>query len=107
MICAVCRREARGFGFSPSLIRRSGPMLQLCSRRCQDIAVRCKGMINPSENEQTALLAAGKTGGAYIERLGKTDIATWSALEWTSFIDAVVSAYHEHLASAESDDLLW
>lgn len=64
-------------------------------------------MIDPSENEQAALLAAGQTGGAYIERLGKADIATWSALEWTNFIDAIVTAYHEHLASVESDDLLW
>lgn len=62
-------------------------------------------MIDPSENEQAALRAAGQTGGRYIERLGKTEIATWSALEWTNFIDAIVTAYHEHLASVELEDL--
>jgi hypothetical protein len=63
-------------------------------------------MVDPSKNEQAALLAAGQTGGAYIERLGKTDVATWSALEWTNFIDATVTAYHEHIAAVETDDSL-
>jgi hypothetical protein len=63
-------------------------------------------MIDPSKNEQAAICAAGDAGGVYIERLGKTDVAMWAEVEWTSFINAVLTAYHEHLASVELDELL-
>jgi len=106
VICAVCRREARGFGFSPSLIRVKAPTVLLCSRQCQDIVARLKGMIDASEHERAALTAAGISGGEYVERTGRTDLTLWSAEEWSVLIDVIVTAYQDHLRAAHADDVL-
>jgi hypothetical protein len=106
VICAVCRREARGFGFSPSLIRVKAPNVLLCSRQCQDIVARLKGMIDASEHERAALTAAGISGGEYVERTGRTDLALWSTEEWSVLIDVIVTAYQDHLRAAHADDAL-
>jgi hypothetical protein len=106
VICAVCRREARGFGFSPSLIRVKAPTVLLCSRQCQDIVARLKGMIDASEHERAALTAAGISGGEYVERTGRTDLTLWTAEEWSVLIDVIVTAYQDHLRAAHADDVL-
>jgi hypothetical protein len=102
MLCDVCRREARGFGFSPRLIRRSGRDLWLCSMRCTDIAKRLEGMIDPNEHEEAAMRHAGRVGGEYVESLGRTDLSAWSEKEWATLIDVVVTAFQDNLRDAYS-----
>jgi len=78
MMCAICRRDARGYGFAPSFIRIDAPAVKLCSRRCQDITGKLSGMIDPNKHETDALLAASISGGAYVETIGKTDLSGWT-----------------------------
>jgi hypothetical protein len=78
----------------------------LCSRQCQDIVARLKGMIDASEHERAALTAAGISGGEYVERTGRTDLTLWSAEEWSVLIDVIVTAYQDHLRAAHADDVL-
>ncbi len=78
----------------------------LCSRQCQDIVARLKGMIDASEHERAALAAAGISGGEYVERTGRTDLTLWSAEEWSLLIDVIVTAYQDHLRAAHADDVL-
>ena len=104
MMCAICRRDARGFGFAPHLIRVRAPSVKLCSMRCQDIAARLKGMIDPNTHELNALAAAGNAGGAYIESLAKTDLAQFSAQEWATLVEVIVTAFQDHLRNAYADD---
>ena len=103
-MCAVCRRDARGYGFAPELIRISAPAVKLCSRRCQDIAARLKGMIDPNKHEANALAAAGMSAGAYVEEIGKTDLASWTEQEWATLIDVAVTAFQDFLRQAYADD---
>ena len=100
MLCDICRREYRGFGYSPRLTRQSGPDLWACSMRCLDIIGRLKGMIDPNEHEVAALRQASAVGGEYIESLGRTDLAQWSEQEWTTLIDVVVTAFQDDLREA-------
>ena len=59
MMCVICRRDARGYGFAPRYIRLDAPDSKQCSRRCQNITARLKGMIDPNKHEANALAAAG------------------------------------------------
>jgi hypothetical protein len=104
MMCAICRRDARGYGFAPSFIRIDAPAVKLCSRRCQDITGKLSGMIDPNKHETDALLAASISGGAYVETIGKTDLSGWTEQEWAELIDVIVTSFQDFLRQAYADD---
>jgi hypothetical protein len=104
MMCAICRRDARGYGFAPALIRIDAPPVKLCSRRCQYIAGRLSGMIDPNKHEINALSAASVSGGSFVEKTGKTDLASWTEQEWATLIDVVVTSFQDFLRQAYADD---
>ena len=104
MICAVCRREARGFAFDPKLGRIKGKAASACSMRCLEIVFRGKGMIDPTPNEKAAMESGGQLGGEYLDSIGKTDLAALSANEWATFVEAVVTGYCDHLREMAARD---
>ena len=104
MLCAICRRDARGFGFVPALIGVDAPSVKLCSVRCMDLARRLKGMIDPNQHEAAALAAAAQAGGVFVELTGKTDLVRWSAEEWDRLIDVIVTEFQDVLRRAYADD---
>jgi hypothetical protein len=55
-------------------------------------------MVDPSPNEIAALEAASPAGGAFLEALGKTDLAALTYDEWMQFIETVVSAFQDKMA---------
>ena len=61
-------------------------------------------MIDPNTHELNALAAAGAEGGAYVESLGKTDLALFTAQEWSTLIEVIVTAFQDHLREAYADD---
>ena len=104
MLCAVCRREARGFGFSPRFIHAEAPRLQLCSMLCQNITARLKAMIDPKKHEVQALAAASRGAGEYVESLGKTDLAAFTQEQWATLIEVVVTAFQDHLRTVYANE---
>jgi hypothetical protein len=70
--CAVCAREARGFGYVHQMRRDLYPVYRFCSRRCQDagaaLASRNKGMIDATPIEKQAIK---ETRRALAEALGE------------------------------------
>jgi hypothetical protein len=104
-LCAVCRREGRGFGFHPALIGLKGASLPACSMTCLDIIARRRGaMIDPTPNERAAVRHAGEMGGEYLESLGRTDLARLSEAEWLAFVEAVVTGYCDRLRDLAGRD---
>ena len=108
-LCAVRRREPRGFGrfdarFPVADPRRDAGRRWLCSARCQDILHRRHGMIDPTPNEQAAMAAGGEAGGAYLESLGKSDLAALDVEEWRTLIEIVVTGYCDHLRELAAQD---
>lgn len=61
-------------------------------------------MIDPTPNETEAMTVGGQEGGAYLESIGKSDLATLSATEWDQFIDVVVTGYCDHLRELAARD---
>jgi len=61
-------------------------------------------VIDPSPHEMQALAAASAQGGAYIESLAKTDLAQFTAQEWATLVEVIVSAFQDHLCQAYAND---
>jgi len=61
-------------------------------------------MIDPTPNEQAAMAAGGEAGGAYLESLGKSDLAALDVEEWRTLIEIVVTGYCDHLRELAAQD---
>ena len=108
-LCVVCHREPRGFGWFDARFKVSDPRRdltrrRLCSRTCQDICHRRRGMIEPTPNEQAAMAAGGDAAGAFLESLGKTDLAALTTPEWRQLIEIVVTGYCDKLRELAGQD---
>jgi hypothetical protein len=108
MICPVCRRGTRGFGWFDARFglgdsRRDRSRRWLCSLTCQDICHRRPGMIDPTRHERAAMVHAVEMAGEYIERLGRTDLMTWSSEEFSALIEVIVTAFTDRLRELGDD----
>ena len=61
-------------------------------------------MLDPNIHEQNALQDAGQAGGDYVESLVKTDLAAWTAGEWSQLIDVIVTAFQDSLRTAYANE---
>ena len=61
-------------------------------------------MIDPTPNEEAAMTAGGDAAGAYLESLGRSDLATLSPAEWRQLIEIVVTGYCDTLRDLASQD---
>jgi hypothetical protein len=109
MICPVCRRASRGFGwfdaqFGIGDLRRDQSWRWLCSLLCQEICHRRRGMIDPTRHERAAMDHAIAMAGPHIESLGRTDLMTWSPEEFATLIEVVVTAFTDRLRKLGDDD---
>jgi len=92
MTCVVCGRSARGYAYQePS--NPLAPKLAACSMRCLEIIYR-NGKVgfvfNLNHYENQAVDAASDEAGAYLEEIGKTDLATLTPDEWRNLISLVL-----------------
>lgn len=58
-----------------------------------ETVTRNLSMIDPSDIEKCAMDDAGTLGGAYLDSIGKTDLATLTKEEWNAFIEVVCGGY--------------
>ena len=61
-------------------------------------------MIDPTPNEEAAMATGGQAGGAYLEALAKSDLATLSQPEWRQFVEIVVTGYCDTLRELAGQD---
>lgn len=92
MICHICHRAARGFGYHPRLARKLGEPTYYCSREHQK-------MIDKDKNEVLAIDAGGNAGGEYLDSINKTDLEKLSVEEWDQFVECIVTGYVDHLTN--------
>lgn len=103
-ICAVCRREGRGFAFHPVLAGLPGRVRPACSMTCLDLIAERKAMIDPTPNEQAALRHGGSMGGEYLESIRLTDLARLTEDQWLTFVEAIVTGYCDALRDLAGRD---
>jgi hypothetical protein len=95
--CPVCRRAGGAF----TIHEAGGPLRHLCSRECARIFIMRKPDFAP--DERAAALAGGDAAGAYLESIGKTDLATMTGPEWAEFCARLAKGYCDALANAADD----
>jgi hypothetical protein len=84
-LACFCGREARGFFFRLP----DTPTVHTCSMACLDIAhARNGNMALPTltNDEFNSIMAASPEIGAFLEKLGKSDLATMTEEEWLDFL---------------------
>jgi uncharacterized protein DUF6511 len=111
LICAICRRQPRGFGWfdpasSVSDPRRDESRRRFCSLRCLNLFARRAGrsaVVDPTELEQAAMAAALGPLGEYVGSIGMDrPLTDYSREEVLTLIEVVVTAFQDHLIQAET-----
>ena len=95
-VCAVCRRHAVALGYAPKRL----PMIWLCDDGgCHAAARKVYAMPDTMLDayEIGSVLEAGRDAGAYLEEIGKTDLAQLDAGEWREFLRLIVTGYEQAL----------
>lgn len=93
--CAVCGRQAASSTAVRGVFVRRGAFWLCTDPYCHTAAEGLADMKADelSETELAALVDAGNAGGAYLDSIGKTDLASLSPDEYAAFIHAVFSAF--------------
>jgi hypothetical protein len=59
-------------------------------------------MVDPNEHELAAMAMASDAAGAFIDSLGKTDMARWTPQQWHQFIETICGGYVDHLCELQA-----
>ena len=81
--CPVCQRA----GGAITITKGNGVPAQLCSDECAKVYI-----MRPEKldfNEKAAVAAGGQAAGAYLESIGKTDLATLTEPQWLRFCETL------------------
>lgn len=82
--CATCRRAANGFALSVP----GKQVQQFCCLKCVEGYMRAGQPLDKIEAE-AAFIGGGGEGGAYLDSIGKTDLARLTEAEWREFCGRV------------------
>ncbi len=101
-LCAVCGREARGFGYVHRLRHDLYPLHRFCSMRCleagSEIAGRQNGMIDKTAREAQAIKDARPLFAEALTALGLMDsFYHRTAEDIDRLIEAAVTGYVESM----------
>jgi len=112
MTCAVCSREARGFGYFNSALHRTDPRRLLdrwvfCSMRCMDAfstvmerltSLQEGAVLDPTDLEIAAMRAALAPLGDYVASIGmERPLADYGKEEVLRLVEVVIDAYQAHM----------
>lgn len=96
--CEICKRSGGAVS-----INSYGSFLQFCSHECAKAWIMRGEHLKP--NEANAALAGGAAAGAYLDSIGKTDLATMTEAEWRTFCGELFRAACEDLRKQADDEI--
>jgi hypothetical protein len=106
-VCFVCARSAIGIGYAPPRAKSIDQVAWCCDDpECIQIAKDSYMMkqLEFGRLEQLATGDAGDEGGAYLDEIGKTDLATLTPAEWHIFLERVIGGYRAALKGRLRDE---
>jgi hypothetical protein len=87
--CTICHRAGGGIAF-----RAPGLRVNFCSFECSEVYMMARAKkIDLTLDEKAATIAGGKGAGAFLEGIGKTDLAEMTRDEWEGFCAELVRGY--------------
>jgi len=110
--CAVCSRQARGFGHFNAALPRTDPRRYaqrwlFCSMRCMNAfsklmkrltSIQEDALIDPSDMEMAAMCAALAPLGDYVSTIGMDrPLADYRKDEVLRLVEVVIDAYQAHM----------
>lgn len=96
--CAICSRESQGI-----VISLPGKRLkQFCSHDCARIFMTIDKL---TQNERAAATKGGEEAGAFLDAIGKTDLAALSPEEWEKFCAALFKGACDELRRQADDTI--
>ncbi|WP_339862477.1 DUF6511 domain-containing protein [Thalassospira alkalitolerans] len=111
VLCAVCRRPSRGFGwFDPVHSKRPRPSVWFCSMSCQGfwsrLAKERLGMVDLSEQEYAAIRSSMKLVAEIMEEIGwESRLIDLTEPQVLTLIEVAVGGFQDAmLATAKADD---
>ena len=106
-VCCVCARPAVGYGYAPPRTTKADAIAWVCDDpECIGIAKDTYMMkqLEFGRIDQLATGDAGDRGGAYLDEIRKTDLATLTEAEWHTFLEQVIGGYREALKGRLRDE---
>lgn len=91
LACHICQREA-----VHGLAYHSKP---LCAH-CAPYPNAGELLVELTTSEEEAIEAGGAHAGAYLDAIGKTDLATLTHDEWSAFLCKVLGGYSDYMREA-------
>jgi hypothetical protein len=96
--CGTCGRASNGYAVSLP----NEQVEQFCSQEC----MRIFAIMAPLKtSEEQAIREAGFKAGAYLEQIGKTDLAKLSEREWLTFCGIVFTETCADLKKQADDEI--
>jgi len=111
-VCALCKREAGGFGFIKPPLRAGDPRnarhrKYFCSRNCQEIfsnLFKKNEMIDLTKMEKEAIEATLKPLGEYVGEIGMDrPVSSYSREEVLCLIEVAVTSYQDFMQGKEDN----
>ena len=100
-VCFVCRRRSDGFAVGTNA-KSIGWFCEQCGITTAKVYFDMKKRMFDSYEEK-ALDTAGEQAGAYLDTIGKTDLATLTEPEWKTFLEAAVNGFGDGMRAACAD----
>lgn len=95
--CFICRRRAEALGLGPPNHDRWAKNPRWVCEDCIPQGREARIVRNFDPYELRARTDAGEKAGAYLDALGKTDLATLTAEEWQKFLTTVIHEFGQSL----------
>ena len=97
--CSICRRRHANIGYAP---HERAPVKWECEECLElPIAIIKKAYHMPKRRlddfEEQALSDGGDAGGAYLDEIGKSDLADLDEFEWKTFLSRVLVGYSDSM----------
>lgn len=99
--CPVCRRAS---GWATIHLHEQA-LAHVCSQKCAEIFILSKGQPGMEKFEREAAFQGGDQGGAYLDQIGKNDLADLTKEQWGEFCFQIFSGTSEALRKRADDEI--
>ena len=100
--CPVCRRA----GGEVAISIAGYPLVHTCSIECAGRYVKGLTMqVDMAEFEREAAISGGEKGGAYLDEIGTSDLASLTKEEWGEFCARVFAGACDALRARAADEI--
>ena len=80
-------------------------MESACSLDCAALYIQAKGKPEMKQFEREAAIEGGNAGGQYLDKIGKTDLASLTVDEWSEICALIFSGACDALRKRAEDEI--